>query len=140
MSENFESSYETTVHAPVDKVWEALTVPSLVKQYFFGSDLVTNWEIGQPIYFRGSWYGLAYEEKGIVKEYKYLDKLTYSYLSSWSGKDDAPENYLLVTYDVKSVKEGTKLTVFQTNYDAEKAEHSKANWKMVFDGLKKLVE
>ncbi len=140
MPENFESSYETIIHAPVEKVWEALTVASKVKEYFFGSDLITDWNVGHPIYFRGSWEGQSYEDKGIVKEYISCKKLTYTYLSNWSGKADLPENYLLVSYEVKSVNNGTELSVKQTNYDAEKVEHSKANWKMVFEGLKKLVE
>ncbi|NJN26930.1 MAG: SRPBCC domain-containing protein [Cyclobacteriaceae bacterium] len=38
------------------------------------------------------------------------------------------------------VDEGTKLTITQSNYDQEKANHSAANWARVIDGLKQIVE
>lgn len=41
------------VKAPLNKVWDAIIKPELVKQYFFGTELVTTWKIGSPIFFRG---------------------------------------------------------------------------------------
>lgn len=76
----------------------------------------------------------------MVLEFIPQEKLTYSYLSSWSGLEDKPENYLKVTYEVKAVENGTELTITQANYDEEKAKHSADNWGSVIDGLKKLVE
>jgi uncharacterized protein YndB with AHSA1/START domain len=43
-----------TIAAPVEKVWDALTRPELIKQYFFGTETETDWTPGNPIYFRGS--------------------------------------------------------------------------------------
>ncbi len=121
-------------------VWNALTNAEIVKQYFFGSDQVTDWKVGSPIYFRGEYEGKSYEDKGIVQEYVPNKKLSFSYLSSWNALEDKPENYLLVQYEVKEVPEGTELTITQSNYDEEKAKHSAENWKIVIDGLKKIVE
>jgi len=45
-----------------------------------------------------------------------------------------------VKYEVEEADGKTILKIKQTNYDAEKAEHSEANWGTVIDGLKKLVE
>jgi hypothetical protein len=61
-------------------------------------------------------------------------------LSDWSRLPDVPENYLQINYSVKEVPGGTELTITQTNYDEEKAKHSEANWKVVMDGMKKIVE
>jgi hypothetical protein len=66
--------------------------------------------------------------------------LSYSYLSNWSGKEDLPENYLVVGYEVEPQGNGTSLTITQSNYDTEKAAHSEGNWAALIDGLKKLVE
>ncbi|MBC7885477.1 MAG: SRPBCC domain-containing protein [Saprospiraceae bacterium] len=76
----------------------------------------------------------------MVKAYIPNDKLTYTYLSNWSGLPDTPDNYLVITYAVEQSSEGTLLSITQTNYDAEKAAHSMENWKQLMDGLKKLVE
>lgn len=134
------STYKTTIKAPVEKVWEALINPEMVKQYFFGSSYETDWKIGSSILMTGEYEGTKYIDKGEILEFSANDKLSYSYLSSWSGLDDKPENYLLVTYRVKAIEARTELTITQSNYDEEKAKHSAENWAVVIDGLKKLVE
>lgn len=99
METNFKIQYKTTINAPLEIVWEALTNPAIVKQYFFGSELVTDWKVGNPIVFQGEWEGQKYKDKGEVLEYEHNKKLSYSYLSNWSGKEDLPENYLWVSYE-----------------------------------------
>lgn len=140
MQRGHKSIYKTVIKAPAGKVWDALTTPEIVKRYFFGTDMVTNWKVGSPIYFRGEYEGKRYEDKGTVLEYTQGRALSYSYLSSWSGMEDRPENYLSITYRLEQVPDGTALTIEQTNYDAERARHSEQNWKTVIDGLKRIVE
>jgi len=139
MQSDFKSVYETTVNAPVEKVWEALTNPLIVKQYFFGSNLETDWVVGNPIYFKGEYNGMSYQDKGIVLEFEPLHKLSFSYLSNWSGLPDKPENYLFVQYEVFDLKNLTKLVITQSNYDETRAKHSASNWENVIDGLKKIL-
>ena len=130
-----------TIAASIEKVWAALTTPEIVKQYFFGTELVTDWEIGKPIYFRGEWEGKAYEDKGIVLDYEEDKYLKYSYLSSWENKPDLPENYNNITYTVNEVDGKTVLTITQDGFeDEEKRNHSEQNWQSVFGGMKELLE
>jgi uncharacterized protein YndB with AHSA1/START domain len=140
MQTHHKIEYKTTINAPVEKVWDALTNPDIVKQYFFGTNLITNWETGSNIVFQGEWEGQKYEDKGQILEYTHLKKAAYTYLSSWSGKEDKPENYLWVCYEVAPTKNGTELTISQTNYDEEKANHSMGNWASLMDGMRKLIE
>ncbi len=140
MQTKFKTEYSTIIKAARKKVWKAITDPSMVKQYFFGTDLETDWKVGNPIYFRGAFEGTAYEDKGTILEYHPMTKISYSYLSSWSGKEDHPDNYLIIKYLVEELEQGTRLTITQTNYDQERADHSKENWKMVIDGMKNLIE
>jgi len=140
MQRDHEIAYKSVIKAPVAAVWNALIDPEIVKQYFFGSNQETNWEVGGQILWTGEYEGQAYTDKGIVQEYNPNEKVAYSYLSSWSGKEDKPENYLYVSYSLKPVESGTELTVTQSNYDEERAKHSLDNWGVVIDGLKKIVE
>ena len=140
MQTKHKTIYRTTINAPVTKVWEALTVPKIVKQYFFGSDMVTDWKVGHPIIFQGEYEGKPYKDRGVVLEYIPNKSLSYSYLSNWSGMEDKPENYLIVSYQVQETPDGTELTITQTNYDEQRAKHSEGNWKGVIDDLKKIVE
>ena len=140
MQTNHKSTYQTLIKASRGKVWDALTKPELVKQYFFGSNQETDWKPGGPIIWTGDYEGKSYTDKGIVLEFVPNERLSYSYLSSWSDMEDKPENYLQVSYELKEVPGGTDLTITQSNYDEEKAKHSAANWAAVIDGLKKIVE
>lgn len=140
METNHKIQYKTTLKAPLEKVWEALTNAEIVKQYFFGSNLVTSWKVGEPIIFQGEWEGQKYQDRGEVLEYKHNQRLAYSYLSNWSGKEDLPENYLRVCYQVRSFGTETEITIEQSNYDEERAKHSEGNWASIVDEMRKIVE
>lgn len=140
MQTNYQSKYQTIIKVSIEKVWEALTNPEIVKQYFFGSNQETDWKVGSPVIWTGEYEGTTYADKGVVLEFLPNEKLSFSYLSSWTGLEDKPENYLLVSYYVKPTETGTELIITQSNYDEEKAKHSTENWAVVINGLKKLVE
>src|SRR5687768_6478689 len=95
-----------TINAPVERVWEALITPALVKQYLHGTDVESDWKIGSPVSFRGEWKGKSYEDKGVVKQFDVNRRLQYSFWSSLAGKEDDPSNYVLVTYELRPTAEG----------------------------------
>ena len=140
MQTHFKIQYKTTIYAPIEKVWDALTNPEIVKQYFFGTELISTLKVCDDIVFQGEWEGQKYKDRGEVLEYLHNEKLAYSYLSSWSNMEDKPENYLWVCYEVKQIDNGTELTISQTNYDEERAKHSEGNWASIIDGMRKLIE
>ena len=49
-----------TFDEPISKVWKGLTDPALVKQYFFGTNLKSDWKVGSRITFSGEWDGKTY--------------------------------------------------------------------------------
>jgi Uncharacterized conserved protein len=129
------------IHATVSQVWNALTKPELIKVYLFGTDTITDWKKGSPIFFRGEWEGKAYEDKGTILEIEEKKFLKYSYWSSFSNKADVPENYANVTYELIPKAELTTLVVAQDGLDSqERFDHSDALWGMVLENIKKLVE
>jgi uncharacterized protein YndB with AHSA1/START domain len=124
-----------------ERVWAALTEPEQVKQYFFGTELSTDWKVGGPIFYRGEWEGQAYEDKGTVLQVVPHRLLQHDYWSSFSGKEDLPENYQTITYELEPLGNGTRLRVSQNNLpDRESVERSEQNWAGVLDGLKKMLE
>jgi uncharacterized protein YndB with AHSA1/START domain len=132
---------EVTIDAPARKVWDGLTKPELVKKYFFGTDLRTDWVVGQPIVFTGEWEGKSYEDHGHVMEFKPFSLIRYNYWSSFSGKEDKAENYANITYSLREENGKTHLEITQDHVQDEKTkEHSENNWKMVLNSLKELLE
>ena len=139
------SQVRTTVNAPPPAVWKALTTASTLKQFFFGSDISTDWRVGSPIRFRGAWKGKPYEDKGNIQAFDVGKRLAFTHWSPLSGMADKPENYHIVTFDLRPTDGGTEVVLTQTNQnDAEpltpenRQEYAK-NWTMVLDGLKKAV-
>ena len=141
MSEQFLASATITVKAAPSRVWEALTKPELIKQYLFGTDVTTDWRLGSSITYRGVWEGKPYEDKGKILEVDPGRLLVSSYWSSLSGTPDVSENYVTVRYEISQEDGGSRLTITQDNNKTQAdADHSSQNWKMVLDGLKKLLE
>jgi uncharacterized protein YndB with AHSA1/START domain len=129
------------INAPAAKVWKGLTDPELVKQYFFGTNLKSDWKEGSPITFSGEWDGKAYEDKGTILEITPGEYVKYSYWSSMSGTEDKPGNYANVSYRVTEKDGITALEITQDGIkDEASKEHSEQNWQMVFGGLKKILE
>ena len=129
------------INAPVSKVWQALTDPAMIKEYLFGTNTVSDWKKGSSITYSGEWEGKQYEDKGNIIDIVPEKLLHTTYFSSMSGKEDKPENYANVIYEVTPQNGSTMVTITQDNIEDEKGvEHMKKNWGMVLDGMKKLLE
>ncbi len=141
MGNKFVAQIEVNINAPAAKVWEALTNPLLIKQYFFGTEAVSDWQKGSSLHFKGTWEGKEYLDRGTILDIKPGKFLRYNYLSSFSGLEDKIENYANITYSLLQESNFTKLVVTQDNIATQDAKvHSEENWKAVLKGLKKLVE
>src|SRR5215204_4964265 len=86
-----------TINAPVARVWAALVDPNQIKQYMFGTEVVTDWKVGSPIIWQGEWQGKAYQDKGTIQKIERDRLLQYSHFSPLSGQPDVPENYHTVS-------------------------------------------
>jgi uncharacterized protein YndB with AHSA1/START domain len=141
MPQDYVAEAVTTIHAPASSVWEALTNPEIIKQYFFGTNVVTDWKIGSPIYYRGEWQGRSYEDKGTILEFEPARRLVSTHWSPLSGVPDRPENYHTVTYLLSEQDGRTEVTIRQDhNASEEEKQHSEQNWQAVLTALKKLLE
>ena len=141
MNNAYISKASTIINTSTSKVWDALTKPELIKQYMFGTEVITDWQVGSPITYKGIWDGKAYEDKGKVLQIEIEKLLVSTFWSSLAGLPDIPENYKTVRYELVPEDNGTRLSITQDNNDSqEEATHSEQNWKMVLDGMKKLLE
>jgi len=138
--ENSTLKTSITFDAPAEKVWQGLTKPEIVKQYFYGTHLASDFKIGSRITFSGEWEGKAYTDGGIILAIDPPVLLKYTYWSSMSGTEDLPENYADITYEL--VEEAGQTTLHITQEGIKKQEdiaQHEQNWLYVFDGLKKLL-
>ncbi len=138
---NLKLTTEITINASKAEVWNGLTDPEMVKQYFFGTNQESAWMEGSPIVWSGEWEGKAYQDKGTILEITPGEYVKYSYWSSMSGTEDKPENYQNVSYKLDEKEGVTTLKITQENIKDEAAkEHSEGSWQAIFGGLKKMLE
>ncbi len=129
------------IDAPADKVWSALTDPEQIKQYMFGSQVVTDWKQGSQIVWKGEYEGKKYEDKGEILEIEPKRRLKVTHFSPLSDQDDVPENYHTLLYELAQRGGTTHVSLSQDNNPSgQAAERSRANWEKMLAGLKQVVE
>jgi uncharacterized protein YndB with AHSA1/START domain len=141
MPDDLRTEDSISIAVPTTRVWEALTTPELIKEWFFGVDTTTDWEAGSPIVHKGEYQGRPYEDKGIILEIEPPRRLVHSHWSPVSGLPDAPENYQRVTWELTERDGQAELTIKEDNLPSEEAKMtSEKSWRMVLENLKRLLE
>ena len=139
--QNLIARASVTIDATIGNVWDALVTPEAIKQYMFGTTVVTDWREGSPISWKGEWEGKPYEDKGTILQLKPGRSLQYSHFSPRSGLADTQENYHIVTIELSDEGDQTRVSLAQdNNATAEAREHSERNWQMMLTALKKFLE
>lgn len=141
MNKAYVARAEIVIHASASDVWDAITKPEIIKQYLFGTEVTTDWQVGSPITYKGLWEEKVYEDKGEILQVEKKKVLVSTFWSSLSGKPDMPEYYKTIRYELSFAGDGTRLVLTQDNNDSEEeANLSAENWKGVLGGIKKIVE
>ena len=55
---------EVQIDASAEEVWASLTDPEQIKKYMFGSQVVTDWEAGSSIVWKGEYQGSRLRGQG----------------------------------------------------------------------------
>jgi uncharacterized protein YndB with AHSA1/START domain len=141
MSENLLATATVTIDASPERVWAALTDPAIIKQYMFGSDVTSDWQVGSTITYAGEYEGKKYEDHGEILEIRPPEVLRTTHFSPLGGKPDVPENYHEITYTLSDENGTTNVRLTQDNNGSEEErEHSAANWQQMLESLRSVVE
>jgi uncharacterized protein YndB with AHSA1/START domain len=130
-----------TIHATPEKVWNTLTQAELVKQWQYGSELLTDWKPGSPIRFRTAWEDKVFEQWGTVLEFDPARKLRYSLYAPRPDLEDKPENYFEMEYRLTEQGNNTLLEIIQEdNRPGAKQEAPQGEENPILKMLKDLIE
>ncbi len=141
MSQNLILKKNIPIQAPVAKVWNALIDPEVIKIYLYGTQTISDWKEGSSILFTGVWEGKAYEDHGTILKLEKEKIFRYDYWSHFSGVPDIPENYSIITFELKSEGPLTSLSLTQENFPTQTSyEHSDSGWDYALKILKDFLE
>lgn len=142
MNHTLSVSESIVINADLEKVWDVLTNPEIIKEYLFGTETVTDWKVGSPIVFQGEYEGHKYRDHGVIKENVFHSRISYSYWSGFSGLEDKPENYGEVVYELHPIDNTqTKFTWTQVGYpDETRQQHSQSGMKAFLEQIKGIAE
>ena len=138
-----------SINASVEKVWDALVNPEKTKQYMFGCDAISDWKVGSPLLWKGTYEGKEMVfVKGKVLEIHPNKFLKYTVIDPNAPYPDIPENYLNVTYELKEENGSTTLKVIQDGFEGaaegeQRYQHGYNNgegWNPILVQIKSLVE
>lgn len=104
-----------SINASPEKVWAALTIPGLVKLWQYGSELITTWEPGSDIRFRTEWNDQVFEQWGKVLTFHPAEVVSYTLFAPRPDREDKPENYFEMKYQLTRDGESTILEIIQTD-------------------------
>jgi uncharacterized protein YndB with AHSA1/START domain len=138
---DLSATSSTGIKASIQEVWNAITTPDLIKQWFFGVDTESDWTVGSGLIHRGEWQGKPYVDKGEIVRIEPPRLLVHTHWSDLSGKPDSPENYQEVTWALSERDGVTELTITEHNLPSEQAKAlSEESWKTVMSNLKELLQ
>jgi uncharacterized protein YndB with AHSA1/START domain len=131
----------TLINAPIERVWQAITTPAEIKQWFFGVDTESDWKVGSQLVHTGQYQGKPYVDKGEILEIESPKRLVHTHWSDISGKPDMPEHYQTVAWDLAERDGGTQLTITEQNLpSSDAARTSEAAWAGALKSLKEMLE
>lgn len=142
MDKKLIASSNINIQSTPEKVWDVLTNPEKIKEYLFGTEVLTDWNIGSPIVFQGEYNGQQYKDKGNVIENTKNELLKYDYWSGFSGLEDEPENYSLVTYKIENLDNSSvNFTWHQQGFSSEEGKcHTEQGLQSMLEKIKELAE
>lgn len=141
MNKNLIARASTRINTPRADVWKALVTSEAITHYMFGTTVVSDWQEGSPIVWKGEWQGKSYEDKGVILRLKPEQTLQYSHFSPLSGLADQAENYHTVTIEVSGDGDETQVVLTQDKNASEEAQaEAETNWGKMLAGLKQYVE
>lgn len=142
MNKNLKVSESIIINATPKRVWQVITEPELIKNFLFGTETLTDWNVGSNIVFQGEYEGHTYKDKGMVLINTPLKELSYSYWTGFSGLEDKPENYAEIIYSLDKLGEKqVEFTWTQHGYASEEnRKHSQDSMTGLLRKIKEIAE
>ena len=126
--------YVTQIRTTPAKLWEALTNPDFIQQYWFGCRNTSTWQVGDVIESRDPDGELAWHGKILKSVPEQEVVFTFDHLT-----DEPPST---VRFKIEPQKDTVQLTITHEDFLEVSAirDRVKNGWPAIIEGIKSLLE
>ena len=137
--EKHKHVYEILIETTPEKLWQAITDGEITKQYYFGSEVVSDWVVGGEMrYVNSEGNEMMYCKILEIDEPK---RLVTTFSPRWenAGGGDQPSK---VTYEIEQMGNVCRLTLTHDELDEENPINPdvRTGWAEILSGMKALLE
>lgn len=134
----------TLINTPTSVVWDSLVRAEKMKAWMGDPEMEigieTDWKVGCPIVVSG-FHHSRFRNVGVVLEFKPMDRLSYTHVSSLSRLPAEPENFTTLTFSLLAQGEATLLTLMATGFPTVSIfKHLQFYWAGTLGILKQFAE
>lgn len=131
--------YVTFIRSTPERVWEALTTPVFIKQYWFGMTVETDWRVGSS--WRLSFEDGRVADSGEIIEADPPKRLVIRWRNEWKPEMKAEGNSRC-SFELEPEGEAVKLTVIHAidRPDSALIGAVSGGWPRILSNLKSLLE
>jgi uncharacterized protein YndB with AHSA1/START domain len=137
--ENSSFVYVTYIRTTPDRLWEALTTPEFMKQYWFGVNFETDWKVGSSWTMTFPDGRLA--DRGEIVEFERPRRIVLKWRNEWRP-ELAAEGYSRCAIDLEPQEGAVKLTITHSieRTESQFIEAVSGGWPRIVSNLKSLLE
>ncbi len=141
-----EIHLETEINASIEDCWKAITNSKYIREYMFGSEVESEWKVGQPItYFmvnEGQRVDMVY---GNVEEIDPPYRLKHTLIPAQATYEHDADNHIYCEYILENKDGKTNLKINQGGFEGavegeNRYESAKRGWEAVLPKLKEVAE
>jgi uncharacterized protein YndB with AHSA1/START domain len=118
------------LNATPERVWEALTHPGMTKQYYFNSEVSSDWQKGSTLRWKGNYQGRPVSAEGKILDIIPGRKIKYSGFDKMTEGDFTRQGDVYITHEIIPQGSKTKLltTIEHFEGDETRAEYAAEQW------------
>jgi len=129
------------IDVPSSVLFEVLTNPEKIIQYYPVKEVISNRQVGGEIIIKGNHEGNDFTDYGVIDELIPNQKFQYTYWSDNHGTERKSENYLTICYTLNEVENGTHLNVEHRNLKSEEMYSTMSQvWDVLLSNLTNFVK
>jgi len=138
LERDMEKVFEIYIKTTPERLWEAITDPTIRAKYSFGSGAYSDWKPGSKIDMRAEKFdGLLGE--GEVLEADPPRRLVHTMLAHFSPEAEA-EGESRVTWEIEPIGDSCRLTLIHDEMREGANDQLYGGWPMILSGLKTWLE